>query len=100
MVKHIVMWGIKDGADGLSKKEIISKMRSQLEALKPIIKEVRKLEVGENFLDSPAAWDVVLYTEFETRADLQSYQVHPDHVKLKDFILSVTEKRAVVDYDI
>ena len=100
MVKHIVMWGLKEGAEGMTKKQIAEKMKEQLNALRPIIKEIRSLEVGVNFLESPAAYDVVLYTEFDSRDDLQTYQVHPDHVALKDFILSVTEKRAVVDYEI
>ena len=99
MVKHIVMWGLKDGAEGMTKKQIAEKMKEQLNSLRPIIKEIRSLEVGVNFLESPAAYDVVLYTEFDSRDDLQTYQVHPDHVALKDFILSVTEKRAVVDYE-
>ena len=100
MVKHIVMWSVKDGANGMSKKQIVAEMSKKLLALKPIIKQIRTIEVGENFLDSPAAFDVALYTEFASREDLNAYQVHPDHVALKDFILSVTEKRAVVDYEI
>ena len=100
MVKHIVMWSVKDGANGMSKKQIVAEMSKKLLSLKPIIREIRSIEVGENFLESPAAYDVVLYTEFDSRDDLQTYQVHPDHVALKDFILSVTEKRAVVDYEI
>ena len=100
MVKHIVMWSLKDGARGLNKKQIAEKMKEQLNALRPIIREIRSLEVGVNFLESPASYDVVLYTEFDSRDDLQAYQIHPDHVALKDFIGAVTDKRAVVDYEI
>ena len=99
MVKHIVMWKVKDGANGLSKQQILDKMKSRLTALVPIIKEIRKMEVGFNFFDSPAAWDIALYTEFDSKDALNTYQVHPDHVALKDFVLSVTESRAVVDYE-
>ncbi|MGL4368365.1 MAG: Dabb family protein [Spirochaetota bacterium] len=100
MVKHIVMWSVKDGALGLSKKQIASEIKARLEALRPVIKEIKSLEVGINFLDSPAAYDVALYCEFSAKEDLNAYQIHPDHVKLKDFILAATEKRAVVDYEI
>lgn len=100
MVKHIVMWGLKDGANGMTKKQIADKMKEQLNALRPIIREIRSLEVGVNFFESPASYDVVLYAEFDSRDDLQAYQIHPDHVKLKDFIGAVTDKRAVVDYEV
>ena len=100
MVKHIVMWSVKDGAMGMSKQQIGDEIKARLEALRTAIREVKALEVGINFLDSPAAFDVVLYSEFNSKDDLNAYQVHPDHVKLKDFILAVTEKRAVVDYEI
>ena len=100
MVKHIVLWAVKDEAAGLSKKQILAEMKSKLEALVPVIKEVKKMEVGFNFLESPAAWDIALYTEFDSKDALNAYQVHPEHVKLKDFIMSVTDKRAVVDYEI
>ena len=100
MVKHIVMWSVKDGANGMTKKQITAKMKADLTALIPLIKEIRDLEVGENFLDSPAAFDVVLNCSFDTREGLEAYQVHPEHMKLKDFIGSVAEKRAVVDYEI
>jgi len=94
------MWSVKDEAAGLSKKQILAEMKSKLEALVPVIKEVKKMEVGFNFLESPAAWDIALYTEFDSKDALNAYQVHPEHVKLKDFIMSVTDKRAVVDYEI
>lgn len=99
MVKHIVMWTLEDGAQGMKKKDIALKIKADLEALIPVIKEIKTLEVGINFLESPAAWDLVLNSTFATREALNVYQNHPDHVKLKDFILAVTGKRAVVDYE-
>ncbi|MDD3803920.1 MAG: Dabb family protein [bacterium] len=100
MVKHIVMWTVKDGALGKSKKENAKKLKSMLEALKEKIPFIKKLEVGINYAADEAAFDVVLYSEFESRADLEMYVAHPDHQALKDFIIDIREKRCFVDYEI
>ena len=100
MIKHIVMWTVKDGVDGKSKKENIQQLKGMLEALPEKINEIRALEVGINFNPSEAAFDIVLYTEFDDRNALQIYQDHPEHVKVKEFVARVRDKRAVVDYEI
>ena len=51
MVKHIVMWSVKDGANGMSKKQIAAEMAKKLLALKPIIKEIRTIEVSARGFD-------------------------------------------------
>jgi len=56
--------------------------------------------VGTNSLASPAAYDVVLYSEFASFEGLNAYQIHPEHEKCKDFIGKIACDRAVVDYEI
>ena len=39
-----------------------------------------KIEVGIHLPDAPAGdYDIALYSEFKTMADLDIYQVHPEH---------------------
>ncbi len=98
MIKHIVMWRIKDNYDGLSKLEICNKIKNELEALKSLIPEIKKIEVGINYLKDSAAYDLALYSEFNSTEDLDSYQKHPDHQKVGKYIGMVKEDRIVVDY--
>ena len=77
MVKHIVMWKLKEEAEGKTKKENAEIIKSSLEGLKNKISEIVEIEVGINWNDSDAAYDVVLYSVFNTREDLDSYQVNP-----------------------
>jgi hypothetical protein len=98
MIKHIVMWKLRASAEGASKEENIKKMKAGLEALKAQISQVRHLEVGINIVPSEAAYDVALYSEFANEKDLDSYQKHPAHLKIADFIGKIRESRAVVDY--
>jgi acyl-CoA-binding protein len=100
MVKHIVMWKLFDEAQGFSREENAQRIKIELENLKEQIAEIHRLEVGINQNQSPAAFDVVLYSEFEDWEALKIYQAHPKHEKLKQFIAPLRSERAVVDYQI
>ncbi|MDF2700509.1 MAG: stress responsive barrel domain protein [Haloplasmataceae bacterium] len=98
MIKHIVMWKLKENAEGKTKLENAKIMKERLEALKAEIKEIKVLELGINVVESPASYDAVLYSEFASKADLEVYAKHPSHLKVGEFINKVREDRVVVDY--
>jgi hypothetical protein len=99
MLKHIVMWRLKESAEGRTKAENATYMKEILDLLPYKIKEIKCLEVGFNVLNTPASYDLVLIVDFANLLDLQAYQAHPEHVKVADYILKVRETRAVVDYE-
>jgi len=94
------MFKLKDSAEGASRTENIQKLKSKLEALKEIIAEIKFFEVGVNSINSNASYDLVLYSKFDTKEDLYSYQKHPEHLKVADFVGKACENRVVVDYTI
>ena len=98
MIKHIVLFRFKDFAEGADKAENIKSLKSRLEALEDIIDEIKFFEVGINFGNSDAAYDLALCSEFESKEDLYSYQKHPEHVKVADFVNMVCINRVVADY--
>ncbi len=100
MVKHIVMWKLKTHADLTSKIAAALEIKKSLERLTSTIIEIRELEVGMNFSNSEKAYDIILYTEFDSKNDLEHYAKHPEHVKVKNFIDGIVEDRVVVDYEI
>jgi Stress responsive A/B Barrel Domain len=100
MIKHIVMWKLKENALGNTKEANALTIKKQLEDLVGTITEIKSLEVGINFNPSEAAFDVVLYSEFENEESLNSYMKHPLHVKVADFVSQVRENRVVVDYQV
>lgn len=99
MIKHIVMWRLKESAAGASREENAKKLKQSLEDLKDKIEDIKAIEVGINFNSSPAAFDVVLYSEFVDREGLDAYQNHPEHLKIVDFVGEIRTDRAVVDYE-
>jgi hypothetical protein len=100
MIKHVVMWRLKNAAAGGTKQENALRLKAQLEDLRGKISEIRYLEVGIDFDQSDTAADVVLYSEFDSKASLDAYQKHPEHVKVAEFVKEIREERRVVDYEV
>ncbi len=98
MFKHIVMWKLREQGDEAAKERNALAIKSRLEALKATIEGIKHIEVGINACQDAAAYDVVLYSEFEDLDGLERYRVHPDHKEAAAFVVSVTSDRAVVDY--
>jgi hypothetical protein len=96
MVKHIVMWKLKEYANGQSKKANAIKMKKMLEALQGVVPGAYKMEVGINY--NPGGYDVVLYSEFNDHDALEGYQVHSEHIKVQEFVHEVILDRVVGDY--
>lgn len=100
MVRHIVMWKFKDEAEGLSKMENLLKVKAMLEALPEKIDFIRHMEVNLNENDNGKNFDAVLISEFDSLDDVKRYRVHPEHVKISEYVSRVRLDRASVDYTI
>lgn len=100
MIKHVVMWKLKEAAEGNNKKENISIIKNKLNALLPVIQEILTLEIGENINPTEAAYDVVLITTHNDRNGLAGYVNHPAHQEAASFIGKVVAERKVVDFEV
>ena len=98
MVGHIVMWKLKENAEGRSAAENGKIMQKMLEALPGLIPELRTLVVSTDIVASSPETEVVLYTVFDSTEDLKTYQVHPEHQKCVAFVSAVAAERRMVDY--
>lgn len=99
MIKHIVMWKLKDEANGQTKQENALKIKQKLEALVGVIEEIKALEVGVNCnTEDEAAYDACLISEFETMDALARYQV-PRSTKSTAFVKEVRLARTCVDFE-
>jgi hypothetical protein len=100
MVKHIIMLQLKDYPNKAQKLENALQLKKALEHMKVFIDEIKYIEVGLNFSESPLSYDLVLTTTFNSESDLEKYMNHPEHKKVLVFLNQVTEKKALVDYEI
>src|SRR5690554_6624919 len=100
MVRHIVLFKLADEAEGRSKAENALIIKERLEELKNTIPVIRKIEVKINLSEASADnHDVILKSEFDTLEDVRTYAVHPEHIKVGEFIAKVRTSRAAIDYE-
>ncbi len=99
MIKHVVMWKLKDQAEGADKASNKVKMIELLQSLAGQIHQVASLETGDNFNPSDAACDLVLITTHTSRETLTQYIDHPVHKMAASFIVKVVAERRVVDFE-
>jgi Stress responsive A/B Barrel Domain len=101
MIKHIVFFNLADMAEGKTKLENAVFIKNELENLKHLIPQIITIEVGINSPDAPQGnFDLSLYSEFKSMADLDAYQVHPEHKRVAAYIGKVKTDRACVDYEV
>ena len=99
MVKHVVMWKMKENAEGNDKQQNIELATNRLLALKDVISAIDSIEIGKNFNGSDAAQDLVLISTHADKDALQEYAQHPAHQEVAAFIGSIVASRTVVDFE-
>ena len=93
MVKHIVLYTLKED---VNKAEAIEIIRSVLEPLVGVIPGLKHLEIRPAY---QGGMDYALYSEFEDRQSLKDYAVHPAHLAAKEHFWNFLDKRYCADYD-
>ncbi len=100
MLKHIVMFNLKDEAENAKKVENVQKIKEILESLPAKINQIKLYEIGVNTSNSSSAADLVLISGFDSLTTLSVYREHPEHQKALKFIIKVIEELRVVDYEV
>lgn len=98
MVKHIVLFKLKDTCSKEEKLEVMNRFKAAIEALPAKIDVIRKVFVGLN-INEAEQWDICLESEFDTLDDVKFYAAHPDHVAAAALLKEVKQDRACVDYE-
>lgn len=100
MLKHIVMWKLKDHAEGADRATNAREMKRRLDACAAIVPGIVTFEVALAQPGHEATCDVVLYAVFEDAAALAAYGAHPTHQALVQFFKAVRDGRECMDYTI
>lgn len=95
MIVHIVMFKFKEVDE---KVHNIARVKKLLEALPAQISALNSIEVGVDFNQSERAFDLSLYSTFESKEDLHIYAQDPAHLEVLSVIKEVTSESKVVDY--
>ena len=98
MIRHIVMFNLKDFEDKESMERNKQEIKRRLEALPSKIDVIRSMEVGINVVESERAFDLALVSGFDNLDDLETYRIHPDHQEVVNFIAPLKDQSAAVDF--
>ena len=96
MIKHVVLWKFKEE----NKTENMQKAKEMLLSLVGVIDEIKRMNVYFDVSHTDASMDMMLDTEFLSAEELRVYAIHPEHLKVADFMRVATEKRVVIDSEI
>jgi heme-degrading monooxygenase HmoA len=100
MIKHIVMWKLKEEAEGAERAANAVEMKRRLDECANIVPGMLTFEVTLAQPGLEATYDVVLYSEFADKAALEAYINHPTHKAVVPFIGAVREGRQCMDYEV
>ena len=91
MVKHIILWTLKDTLSEEEKRNVKAGIKEGLEGLAGRI---------PGMLESSNA-DLMLDSSFESEEALKGYAVHPAHVKVADEkVRPYTAVRSCLDFEV
>ena len=100
MVKHVILWKLKDEYTASEKESIKENAKKALEALFGKIEGLLEIKVHTQGLPSSNA-DFMLDSTFESEDALKAYAVHPEHVAVADtFVRPFTASRYCLDYTV
>jgi len=99
MIKHVVMWKLRETAEGNDKERNKELIKEKLLELKQKIQQIDSMEVGFNFNPTEAAYDVLLISTHESKTALSEYAAHPEHQEVAGFIGKLVKDRKVVDFE-
>lgn len=98
MVRHLILWKLKESLTVEEKHTVLQDMKEQLEGLVGRVPGLVSLNIVINEMESSNA-DVMLDSVLESEAALQAYQSHPDHVTVANtYVRPFTEVRMCLDY--
>ncbi len=97
MIRHIVMWKLKDQTEDGTKEENIAAIKAGLEGLNGKIEGLLKAEVMIGCADG---MDLCLCCEFPDLAALEAYQVHPLHKQVQALVRRSVLERYCCDGEV
>ena len=97
MVKHVIIWQLKDEIE--NKEKVLNDAKTNLENLKGKIDGLVDIKLNIVALSSSNA-DMMLDSTFVNEEALKGYQIHPDHVFVADnYIRPFTKARLCLDFE-
>mgnify|MGYP000848751811 FL=1 len=99
MVKHIILWKLKEELTSPQKKQIKAEAKQALEGLNGVVPGLISLTLHTGGLPSSNA-DMMLESVFENEEALKGYQSHPAHLNAANgYVRPYTAQRLCLDFE-
>ena len=100
MVRHVILWNMKETLSDEECRKVKNDIKEALEAVKGVIPGLLEINVATDPLDTSNA-DLLLDSLFEDKDALAVYADHPAHVKVKDeLVVPNVRSRVCMDYEV
>lgn len=100
MIKHVILWTLKEEYSKEQKEKILAEMKEALENLAGQIPGLLDIKVYTKGLPSSNA-DVMLDSSFISEEALKNYAVHPIHVEAANTkVRPFTASRSCLDFEV
>ena len=100
MVKHVILWQLKDELTAEEKQKVKAEIKAGLEGLAGQIPGLTSIHVQTEGLASSNA-DLMLDSTLESEEALKGYAVHPAHVAVADGVVRPNAKtRVCMDFEV
>ncbi len=94
MITHVVLFKLKP-----EHRDEAAHCRDLLATLPPRIEQIKFYELGLNMIESDRAYDLSLYSKFDSLETLEIYQKHPEHQAVVHQITPHMASIVAVDYE-
>ena len=98
MIKHIVFWKVTPAGDANRHQAVFEEFSKKTAHLKSIIPEIIEARIGLNYVEGDV-FNICIDSAFASQADLDAYINHPEHLKVREWLNSVTYDKAIFDYE-
>lgn len=100
MVKHIILWTLKDTLSADEKENVKAGIKAGLESLKGKIPGLVDIKVNATGRLVSSNADLMLDSTFESAEALKGYAKHPEHVAVADSkVRPYTAVRSCLDFE-
>lgn len=97
MIRHIVLYRLKENAAGGTCEENIARMKEKLEGLRGQVEGLLSIHVYPDC--NQRDYDVCLNAVFTDLGALRHYKSDPRHLSVSEYVHEVMTERAALDYE-
>jgi len=100
MIRHIVLFKLKEFGSASEKSAAANEVLKKLDELPGAIGLIRRYKAGIDVRKLNWSYDIVLEMDFDTIADIDAYTIHPVHQDFIAFNKDYSAAKVCIDFEL